>query len=100
MKNWFYCYDCHEYFQKDAAPVDAIEMKCPECGSDDVTAIETCPICGGPVKNYADDICRDCQNRIVEAILDEVELMLGEDIDYKDALDAAWDYLADVIRNR
>ena len=98
MKNWFKCFECGEFFEDPGENLP--ETRCPECGSFDTADVETCNICGGPIKDTVEDICPDCQNRIIDALQQEVEDALGEDIDYKDALDAAWDYLADVIRNR
>ena len=98
MKNWFKCFECGEYFEdpKEKLP----EVLCPVCGSSDTSEVETCKICGGPVKDTVEEICVGCQNKLVKAINYEVTSMFGDGIDLADAIDAAWDYLADVIRNR
>ena len=72
---------------------------CPVCGSDWFSDAEYCQICGEPLRDGI-DICNACKIELVDAIQNCVEERLGEDEDYKEALDAAWDYLADVIRNR
>lgn len=101
---WVKCYNCGDVLNEtelvdrkelhreiadgDHVPFETFRA-CPTCGDTDFEELETCEICGGPVKDWNGDICRDCFDALIKSIDQCVEDRLGEDIDYKDALESA-----------
>ena len=105
MRRKYMCSNCGELFDEpkisrephpeiaDDGTVPFEEMEvCPSCGSDWFGEADYCKICG-EVLDDCIDICNDCKVALVDAIQTCVEERLGEDIDYKEALDEAWDFL-------
>lgn len=102
------CEDCHHVFDEEEAgvgkmlfpgsevePPEYDDMRCPECGSEDIEESALCPICGEYYRELDGDICKNCQSAIVEAIDDLAEKMADGDV--QDAKDAIVAFVSEVM---
>ena len=73
--SWYRCRECDEVFgdkasaQRAARLEDGIEPWesvdiCPCCHSDDLEELESCALCGGPVKDMGSEFCENCREMI------------------------------------
>ena len=111
---WVKCYNCGDILNEtelvdrkelhreiadgDHVPFETFRA-CPTCGGTDFGVLDTCEICGGPVKDWNGDICRDCFNALLKSIESCVETRKGEDIELTDALQTAHDELFHYLFN-
>jgi len=84
MSNYFECMDCGRVWEGDIS-------SCPMCDSEYLIALETCALCGGPVREDGTHFCKTCGEAIDRAFEDAFEKIDWHDKEYADVVRLMFD---------